>query len=79
NRAVRYPYDCPVQDQEDAFETYLKNELLAEPMRGISLLDWDQDGDDDLAVWLESGQYVFFRRDDCSDLLAVSTDPNHSR
>lgn len=67
-RAVNYQYRCYTNVLSEYIEVY-KEVLLPEQMRGLFYVDWDQDGDLDLAILLATGQYIFFRQDQCTERI----------
>lgn len=58
------PKNAPIEQQteEDVVEYKLPMDYS-----GVFFIDWDQDGDEDIAILLKSGQFVFFKREGCCD------------
>lgn len=55
---VRF-FHCPPKRDE------VTKEKLPEIPLGIFFIDWDEDGDEDIAILLKSGQFVFYKQEDC--------------
>lgn len=60
SKMVFYRARCTPEDQEDELKLPLD-------YSGVFFLDWDQDGDEDVAILLKSGQYFFFKQDQCCE------------
>lgn len=68
-QSLDYQNQCPPEGKKGVLPPLLR-ETFPEKMKGLMALDWDQDGDEDLAILLASGRYVFFRQNSCDSLVS---------
>lgn len=68
-QSLSYQNQCPPEEKEGVRPPLL-HETFPEKMKGLMAFDWDQDGDEDLAILLASGRYVFFQQNSCDSLVS---------
>ena len=64
-QTIFYTARCRPQDQQEEIE----DEVFKLPMdySGVFFIDWDKDGDEDMAILLKSGRYLFFEQNQCCE------------
>lgn len=70
---VRFRSRCPTKERD--FKTAppeLTTDQFSARIKGGFMVDFDQDGDRDIVVWLISGQYLFYRQESCEGMIALS-------
>lgn len=68
-QSINYQNQCLPKEKGGAASPLLY-ETFPEKMKGIMAFDWDQDGDEDLAILLASGRYLFFEQMSCQRLTS---------
>lgn len=71
NRKISYQDRCPPHEDSPEYDRFeWKDDSFPSRFTGFFIMDWDEDGDEDIAFLLVTGGYLFFRQECCDCLIA---------